>query len=678
MENRATATLPDSRVEAFVEIDHEHCHQLELILTREWLETDGRGGYASSTALMCATRRYHGLLVAPYPGNLKRHVFLSRFEETLQGGGRSFPISIARYPGLWSPLGHTTLESFRLIPYPSFVYHIGGAEILREIMMVQGAPLVITRYRVTGQQSEVTLALRPMLAYRDADKLTCENIDLNPRVERLKTGIRLQPYLGLPALSITTNHRRSRFDADPLWYRRVEYQKDLARGYDGHEDQFSPGTLLVPLEEGQDVFVAATIEDPADSPDELFARESERRRRRFQSTGRHVPGTLRRAADDYLYRAPSRLTPTGERLGVIAGYHWFGEWGRDSFISLPGLLLARGNLHHYEEALLGALPYLKSGLMPNIFGLDQQDSHYGAADAALWFARAVQLYDAELESKDRIVELFLPALIEIAESYLRGTSLELFCDPTGLLHAGREDQNVTWMDARTRKGPVTPRDGYPVEINALWYSLLRHLERLLLVKRDEGAARRWLKRRKQTGKSFISAFWLEKERHLADRVKNGDKDKSIRPNMVIAAALEFSPLSRGKRTDIVKCAEASLLTPRGLRTLAPQHADYKGRYHGNQEERDLAYHQGSVWPWLLGFYCEAYLRAYGFREPKRVDSIRHLLEDGFDHHLLTHGMGQISEVFDGDPPHRPGGTIAQAWNVAELLRAFRLLEAPPL
>jgi predicted glycogen debranching enzyme len=289
--------------------------------------------------------------------------------------------------------------------------------------------------------------------------------------------------------------------------------------------------------------------------------------------------------------------------------------------------------------------------------------------------RAVRLYDQASGVEQKVGERFLPALTEIATHYAGGTELGIAADADGLLVAGRGDLNATWMDARTAEGPVTPRDTSPVEINALWYFLLAYLEKIHLDRHDDAAAREWGAKKRVAGKSFIDRYWLADEHYLADTWKDGVADRSVRPNMVIAAALELSPLSRGMRTDIVKRALAELLTPFGLRTLEPRNPAYKGRYGGSPEDRDRAYHQGTVWPWLFGFFCEAYLRVYG-AQPKRVEYLRTLL-DGIEEQLSKYGLHHISEVLDGDPPYRPGGTIAQAWNTAEILRAYRLLEAPP-
>ena len=354
---------------------------------------------------------------------------------------------------------------------------------------------------------------------------------------------------------------------------------------------------------------------------------------------------------------------------MIAGFPWFEEWGRDTFIALPGLTLSRGKPDECARVLSGAVEYLRDGLLPNIFGLGPDDSHYGSADAALWFARAVRLYEVGGRDPERVQREYLPALVEIAEHHAKGTGLGIRVDSDGLLFAGGPDLNPTWMDAQTPDGPVTPRAGAPVELNALYYSLLQHLEQL-----TEGKdKRRWTTLRRKTKRAFLEHFWLADEGYLADLIADGKADTSVRPNMVFAAALEFSPLTRAQRAAIVDRAERDLLTPHGLRTLSPGSADYCPVYAGAPEERDGAYHQGTVWPWLLGFYTEAALRARGTRK-----SVRRDLSERWDtlvHEADKAGLNHLSEVFDADAPRKPGGSIAQAWNTAEFLRAKAMLAA---
>jgi predicted glycogen debranching enzyme len=634
------------------------CLQFDAALGRHWLETDGLGGYASSTLFLCPTSRYDGLLVAPSREQAERHVFLSRFEETFRGEGQEFPISDARYGGSFGPGGHRFVHHCDFATRPRFTYRIGHVEVVREVQMVRGRPVVLLRYEVTGQRTPLELRLRPLFPCRRADSLTWRNDELDGTVAGLGNGIAVQPYAALPQVAVTlavTPSSGGGFEADATWFQGLEYSDDIRRGYDGHEDQWSPGELRVALESGAEVVVAVTIGEPVEDPAALWRRESGLREVAPAGTG--VRGMLEAAAEHYLYRAD------GGRPGVIAGYPWFGEWGRDTLIALPGLTLARGRVEECGDVLSGLLPFLRDGRLPNVFGPTPDESDYRAVDPAMWFARAVRLYAAAGGTEDRLRDELLPALVKIADAHRAS------CTDDGLLRAGSPEVATTWMDAVIDGRPVTPRHGLAVEVNALWYQLLDTLSR-----RSEGsAARSWKKQRKKTGDAFVRRFWIEKKQRLADRVADGVPDDTVRPNIVIAAALDPSPLSREQRIAVVDLVRAELLTRRGLRTLSPRYLRYRGRFEGDQRTRDDAYHQGTVWPWLLGFYVEASLRAYG--ATKLVKKRLRVLLDGFEEHLGEHGVGHVSEVFDGDPPQRPGGCYAQAWSVAELLRAYTLLDA---
>ena len=634
-------------------------------LDDEWFEFDGLGGFASSTVGMCPRRRYHGLLVTQPEGFSKRHVFLARFEEALDLGGERFYLSSPSYPGAEPHPGLLKPRSFTNEPWTRFAFEQGKLRVTREILTLPGRRAVLCRYHIEGGKKGDRLELRPLMAFREADALTFENMALDTRVQRVGQDFSVRPYGSLPRLWMSQGGSRAKFEVDPLWYTNLEYAEDIARGYEGHEDLWQPGVLRLDLRGKTELILAASLDEPIDDPAATWKAECQRRRA-LQPVEGDLRSRLASHASDFLYRSQEG------RLGIIAGYPWFGEWGRDTYLSLPGLTLTRGDLDSCEEILVGALDYLDRGLLPNIFGLGREDSHYGSADASLWFVRALRLWQLAGARDEKILVRFLPALIEIATWYRDGTGLGIHATDTGLLHVGGPDLNPTWMDAQCSTGPVTPRDGFPVEMNALWYFLLAWLEKLLLQSGDAAQAREWATLRKKCGKSFVTRFWLRAGEYLADNWKDGKPDRSIRPNMVLAAALEFSPLTKKQRQGVLAQATAHLLTPRGLRTLSPQDPAYRSNYGDGWDERDSAYHQGTVWPWLIGFYCEATLRAKAPTR-KQLDELQVLLE-GIEPHLQEAGRGQISEVFDADAPHRPGGTPAQAWSLAEWLRALVLVQ----
>lgn len=640
----------------------------------EWVEADGAGGFACGTASLCPTRRYHGLLVGPTADFVERHVFLSRFEESVHRGDEVFALSVARYEeDFFAPEGHRALTRFQSAPWPTWDYEVDGVKVRRELMVVRGEGVTLCRWSLVDADlvSSFELELRPLLPFRAADALTVENEVLNQEVELTQTGLACTPYEGLPTLHLNANRASLETKSDPVWYSGVWFGADRERGYDYQEDQFSPATMRFDLSAQHAVVVGASLDQPCADPAGLWEREAAERTRYSKTLSRGVRGRCEAVADDFLYTS---TTPSGgERFGVIAGFPWFLEWGRDTFIALPGLTLSRGLVDDCAETLSGVVEYLDGGLIPNIFGRDIEGSHYGSVDAALWFARSVRLFERGGGTRRFVIENYRSSLVAIADAYFAGTGLGVEVDQGGLLRAGSESINATWMDARTEDGPVTPRAGFAVEMQALWIHLLGHLEELFKDSGIRREKRRFAAAHAKARATFMERFWLPKERRLADVwTEDAGPDRAIRPNMVIAAALEFSPLTKEQRADVVKCARQELLTPRGLRTLSPSSDEYRGVYAGGMKERDEAYHQGTVWPWLLGFFVEASLRG-GKTSVSAVRELRSLW-DGFGEELDTRGLGHMSEVFSGDEPHAGGGTFAQAWNTAECLRSYAMLD----
>lgn len=630
----------------------------------EWLETDGRGGFASGTVDMRASRRYHGLLVAVPPGTERRHVFLQGFLEQANIGEEDLVLSAHE--------GHTAACAFRATPWPQFTYRQAGLEVQREILMVRGQPTTLARYTAKhAGDAPWTLTLQPVLAFREADRLTVRNTVLRTAVETVPGGIRCRLYDALPAMTITVSAGKEPdwvFEPDPRWLTGLEYPTDRERGYEGLEDLFSPGRFVLRAKPHQAITVASTIDHAVANPGALWRAEAQRRR----GETAHTPTTrdrLAQAADDFLYRDASG------RPGVLAGFPWFGEWGRDTYIALPGLTLARGDLAGCADILSSAASFLRDGLLPNIFGTRRADSHYGSVDASLWFARAVLLYDRAGGDAPRVLAEYLPALREIATSYRDGTApavraMGIRADEAGMLEAGTPALNPTWMDAQTHTGPVTPRYGCAVELAALWYSLLAYLAELTTRAGEGQESEVWREAAARAGEAFVARFCTG-DGALADIWRPEALDTSVRPNMVLAAALELSPLTHTQRADILAVAEEKLLTSFGLRTLAPEDPAYVSRYEGGPEQRDRAYHQGTVWPWLLGFFCEASLRVDdGPQNRRRLRALWDTLEGELDTGCSAH----LAEVYDADPPHRGGGSFAQAWNTAEMLRALALLD----
>ncbi len=629
----------------------------------EWLLTDGAGGYACGAVDDLVRRRYHGLWIARPAGSTRRHMVLAGLDERLVEGDVVTHFLHAHWRDHERSSPGQAANTFTHGPLPTWTFRTGAHTIERQVALQRAAagqaPLALVRWRNLGAVS-VRLCVRPLLGWCDADHLptATERFDATVQARGASWGVR--PNELLPTLWLTADGTAA-FVAEGSWYRGFVYAEDRARGYDHIGDRWSPGVIELDIGPGHAATVAFSLTEPCTDARAAFDLVAASAAQRWRDAARQASPLVARlalTADDFFYRDDSG------RLGVLAGFPWFGEWGRDVFVSLPGLTLARGRLDLCADVLRGALPFLRGGLLPNIYGRDAADSHYDSCDAALWFSLAVQRYMDAGGDTAFVQKQLVPALADIARCYQRGTDLGLVVDAAGLLCAGRADLNATWMDARTASGPVTPRAGLPVEIQALWYSLLA-----FLAEHDP----QWAPLRDRCGKAFVQQFWLTNDQCLADRVFAGTPVREVRPNMLVAAALARSPLSLSQRAGVVAKARAELVTSVGLRTLSPLDAAYRGRYGGGIDARDSAYHQGTVWPWLAGFYVEATLAAVSKKARRQTAQELSAWLDGFVPELERAGLDHVSEVFDGDPPHRPGGTFAQAWNSGELLRAGALV-----
>ena len=630
----------------------------------EWLLADGAGGYACGCADDLPRRRYHGLWLARPSGEARRYAVVSGLDERVLVQGATTHLLHAHWRDLEQPSRPEAAVGFVHRPLPTWQFRGPGFVLERSVALQRagrGGPCCLVRWTHRGG-APLRLAVRPLLGWCEADHLPPANelVDGAVHASGASWGVRPTPLL--PMLWLTADGVAA-FRGEPAWYRGFVYATDRARGYDQPGDRWSPGVLELDLAPGQHATIVFAFGEPCTAPAARWQQVETEARERAAAASGGWRQRLALGADDFLYRAD------GGRLGVLAGFPWFTEWGRDVFVALPGLTLARGRADLCAEALRGALPFLRDGLLPNVYGADPESSHYDSCDAALWWSLAVQRFADAGGDAGLLRGELLPALAGIARAYERGTGLGLAADGDGLLRAGRDDLNATWMDAQVDGVPVTPRAGLPVEIQALWYTLLA-----FLAEHDPA----WRDLRDRCGRAFVASFWLAAGAYLADRVHGGVADAAVRPNMVIAAALPRSPLSPAQRAAVVSKARAELVTPVGLRTLSPLVSDYHGRYQGDPGTRDRSYHQGTVWPWLGGFFVEAALAAAGRAERAAVATGLRAWLDGFAPELDRAGIDHVSEVFDGDPPHHPGGTFAQAWNTGELLRAARLLdEAAP-
>jgi predicted glycogen debranching enzyme len=645
-----------------IRFDAPLCRNLEEASRREWLETNGIGGYASSTIMGLNTRRYHGLLVAATNPPVGRMVLLSKIEETLVAGGRRYELSVNRYPGAIHPRGYMLLKEFRLDPFPAFVYEADGLELEKTVFLVHGENTTVIQYELRGPAADCQLELRPLIAFRDYHSTTHENGAIHPGLAIEPGRVTCSPYPGCPSLTLA--HTGGEIRQEGIWYRNFEYTIEQERGLDYREDLFNPLTMTFDLcRNPRAAVVASTEARTAEAAREMRLAECERRQAVIAAAPSEDPflRLLVRAADQFVVRRGSEST-------VIAGYPWFSDWGRDTMISLPGLTLATGRYEAARGILLAFAGSVDRGMLPNRFPDAGETPEYNTVDATLWFFEAIRAFAARTGEYEFIRTGLYAVLADIIAWHEGGTRYGIRVDTDGLLLAGEPGVQLTWMDAKVGDWVVTPRHGKPVEIQALWYNALRIMEDLARRFGDDEEAAHYQELAGRARHSFAELFWNESAGCLYDVVNGDNRDGSIRPNQIFAVSLFHSMLCDEKAARVVKAVEDHLLTPYGLRSLAPSDPQYRGRYEGDPYSRDSAYHQGTVWPWLLGPFITAYLKVSGGPEQARERARQWVSE--FRRYIRDEGVGQIPEVFDGDAPHRAGGCVAQAWSVAELLRSM--------
>lgn len=609
-----------------IQFGQEICVNLEAALQREWLETNGLGGFASSTIVGLNTRRYHGLLTAATKPPVGRLVLLSKLEETLI----------------------IYLRRFRLDPFPVFTYTIEGMEIEKSVFMIHGENSTIIQYELRAASNTTgrcLLEVRPLIAFRDYHSTTHENGELNPHVQTETALATVAPYEGLPALYFA--HDADELDAVGYWYRNFEYDVERERGLDLVEDLFSPFALRFVLSHRTHAAIIASTERhnigrvakyrqaetdrrKAVLEASLPAPQSEAARQAGPSDDELVH-TLVAAADQY-------IVSRGDQKTVIAGYHWFSDWGRDTMISLPGLTLVTGRVDVAKSILLAFARHVDRGMLPNRFPDAGEQPEYNTVDATLWFFEAVRALLQYTHDYDFVQANLYDVLADIIAWHVRGTRYGIHADDDGLLASGEEGVQLTWMDAKVGDWVVTPRRGKAVEVQALWYNALRLMEHLAHEFGDEAGGKQYRQMAAQAKRSFNRLFWNEAAGCLYDVVDGDARDSSIRPNQIFAVSLPHTMLSREKAKRVVEVVERDLLTPYGLRGLAPNDPQYRGRYKGGPWSRDGAYHQGTVWAWLMGPFITAYIKVNGRTKKAHQKAAEWLA--GFREHLSNAGLGR--------------------------------------
>lgn len=642
----------------YLQFDKEQLVNLEYSLFKEILRSNRAGSYLSTTLNGCNTRKYHGLLVCPIENfGGEKHVLLSSLDETVIQNEAEFNLGIHRYKGgTYEPNGHKYIRNVEFDSIPKITYRVGGVVLTKERLLVEKEEQILIKYTLEEAKSPTTLRLKPFLAFRNIHQLSKANMYVNRKFGKVKNGIKTCLYEGYPDLFMQSS-KSVDFVAVPDWYYDVEYLKELNRGYDYLEDLFLPGYFEFPMKKGESIVFAAGLKEA--NPVSLKQRfTKEQKKRGGKETFNSV---LEQAAHQFIMHE-------GYTADIIAGFPWYNSITRQTFISLPGLCLALNDGKLCEKILDSYLKYFNDGFFPD--RIKDKMLEYHSADTSLWFIWVIQQYFKKKNNPKALWKLYGEAIKRILNAYVNQNQEYIKVLPNGLIHAEKKDTALTWMDASVDGKAVVPRSGMDVEVNALWFNAICFALDLADMAGDREFIDQWKHMCKKVAQSFLKTFWGEGRGYLADVVNDDQYDWAVRPNMVIAVAMDYTPLSREQQKEVLSVVKRKLLTNRGLRTLSPDHLRYFGVTRGRPEERELAVHQGAVWPWLLQFFVEGYLKIH-----KRggLPFVKQIVES-FEAEMTEHCIGNIPELFDGDPPHIGRGAISQAWNVAGVLYALNMVQ----
>lgn len=635
-----------------LKFDKRELGNLEYSLDREMLATDRRGGYMSTTIVCCNTRKYHGLMVAPIDQSDRTYVLLSSLDETVVQHDQSFNLALHRFDGVYEPRGHKYITDFEYTPTPTITYRVGGVILKKELLWIHKRTQLMIRYTLVDAHSETTLRLRPLLAFRDKHALSKANMEADGRAYPIPYGVKCRLYEGFPWLHMQLDKADSEFIAAPDWYYNFEYRKELARGYEGHEDLLSTGYFEFKIKKGESVIFSAATDMMA-SPETISAVYESSLARRTHKID--FLSCLQHSARQFVIRRPENRTE------VIAGYPWFGPFMEDTFMALPGLTLAQGHKEDCIDALDTAIRDFQTS------GLFEGRTLPPTVDAPLWFFYTLQQLEAHIGRK-ALWEKYGETMKSILEVYRRGFSDEVRMHDNGLVWASAE-RPLTWMGTIVDGEPLTPRRGYAVEVQALWYNAVEYTLAVAKKEGDKAFVEAWKELPKRIKATFNEKFWLE-EGYVADYVNYDEVNKFIRSNMAVVVGLDFKLVDDEKLVRILMTIREHLLTPRGLRTLSPRNLLYKSNYNEDQRSQDLASRNGSAWIWPLALYVKA---CFDLSGEKFVGEAREIL-DAFDDELQTKCVGSLSERFEGDPPHNPRGSVSHATSVAGVLQIAELAE----
>lgn len=656
----------------------------EKFLRNEWLTTNGLGGYASCSICGVTTRKYHGLLVAAHPPPHGRMIMLNHLsEQVIFPDGKRFWLGCEeRSDGEIHLEGMEYLREFRLESgLPLWIFEVREAIIEKRVVLIHMQNTVHISYRLISGNEPIRLRLQPSVHFRPHEAPVNTLIDEPYIITAIDDHYQISTR-DLPPLRLKIEGERAKFTLESRMMRNTFFRIESKRGYESIGDLWSPGYFKVDLHREKLATLIASTENwetiKALSPYEAINAERNRRDRLLLKAPPIAQSGIGKelvlAADQFIITPSSRIEDaararaSGDEIRtIIAGYHWFTDWGRDTMISLEGLTLDTGRYNEAGWILRTFHHYVRDGLIPNMFPEGQKEGLYHTSDATLWFFHAIDRY-VEVTGDRETLRMLLPTLLNIVYHHLNGTRFGISVDPyDGLLRQGAEGYQLTWMDAKVGDWVVTPRRGKAVEINALWYNALRLLENWLREEKNEAATTSIAEQADKAYQSFNQRFWYAEEGYLYDIVdgEGGKNDTACRPNQIFAISLKHPVLKTQHWTSVLEVVKQRLLTPYGLRSLDPHHPDYKSRYDGDLRARDAAYHQGTVWAWLIGPFIDAWLKVH----PEDKEGARNFLS-GFEAHLGDAGIGSISEVFDATDPFTPRGCIAQAWSIAEVLRSW--------
>lgn len=635
---------------SYIEFDKSDLVNLNFTKEREILRCSRTGAFACTTLSGLNTRKYHGLFIVPQDDiDHERHVLVSNLNETIMVNNMDFHLSVHEYKGeVVEPKGNKYLQYFTADNLPTFHYRVGKINFTKEILFLNDSDRLIIKYKILDKCESVSILFQPLLAFRSIHSLTHANDVANTTYRSVENGVGFCLYDRYTPVYFQCTEP-VKYQHNPNWCYNVEYEEELNRGYEGYEDLMAPGELISAIQ-GDELYLSIGTE-PIDPSQIATLFEQERNRHTGRSSLFHC---LQNAAEQFIVKRNGKTE-------VIAGYPWFGRWGRDTFIALPGLTLALGNKTLCKEIIDSMVGELENGLFPNIG--QGETAAYNSVDAPLWFFRALQLYNECTRAPRKIWEEYGDTFKKILNAYRYGTMNNIRMLDNGLIYAGGPGMALTWMDAVIDGNPVTPRTGCQVEINALWYNAMKFSLELAKVAKDKEFIEEWTPIADAFPNVFKDTFWSKEIGYLADYVDGEYKNFQVRPNMMIATSLPYSPISEKIRQLVLKRTCEELLTEKGIRSLSPKDPDYKGHYAGTQAERDAAYHQGTIWVWLLFPFTDGMLAVY---QKSAVPVLQKILYR-FDSCMKSYGVSTIAEIADGDPPYKPNGCISQAWSVAALL-----------